>query len=101
MPITASIIEMAASKCFWKPGIQTSAGNDYALLRSLIGEETETMNKEQPTPGGHGKKITVVSLVRSSAAERSTFVAALYDVSIPTINKQLKRIFSDNELDES
>ena len=68
-----------------------------------------------------------VSLVRSSAAEYLTFVAAggdsdasvemryddenvwltqkmmaaLYNVSIPAINQHLKRIFSDNELDET
>jgi len=28
-------------------------------------------------------------------------MAALYDVSIPAINQHLKRIFSDNELEES
>jgi hypothetical protein len=27
-------------------------------------------------------------------------MAALYDVSVPAINQHLKRIFSDNELDE-
>ena len=83
------------------------------------------MSKEKPTPGGRGKKKAKVSLVRSSAAEYLTFVAAggdsnasvemryenenvwltqkmmaaLYDVSIPAINQHLKRIFSDNELD--
>ena len=67
-----------------------------------------------------------VSLVRSSAAEYLTFVAAtgqhatsvemryedeniwltqkmmatLYDVSVPAINQHLKRIFADHELDE-
>jgi hypothetical protein len=67
-----------------------------------------------------------VEVVRSSAAEYLTFVAAgggsdasvemryedeniwltqkmmaaLYDVSVPAINQHLKRIFSDNELDE-
>ena len=45
--------------------------------------------------------MTEVSLVRSAAAEYFTFVAALYDVSIPAINQHLKRIFSDNELVES
>jgi len=66
-----------------------------------------------------------ISLVRSSAAEYLTFVAAcrgaetsvemryedeniwltqkmmatLYDVTVPAINQHLKRIFSDNELD--
>jgi hypothetical protein len=59
------------------------------------------MNKEKPTPRSRGKKMTEVSLVRSAAAEYSTFVAALYDVSVPAINQHLKRIFSDNELDES
>lgn len=80
-----------------------------------------------PTPGGHAKKNTAVSVVRSSAAEYLTFVAAggnseasvemryedeniwltqkmmaaLYDVSVPAINQHLKRIFSDNELEES
>jgi hypothetical protein len=84
------------------------------------------MSKKKPTPGGRAKKKTEVSLVRSSAAEYLTFVAAggdseasvemryedeniwltqkmmaaLYDVSIPAINQHLKRIFSDNELDE-
>ncbi|MCG3170443.1 MAG: hypothetical protein CALGDGBN_01993 [Pseudomonadales bacterium] len=68
-----------------------------------------------------------VSIVRSSAAEYLTFVAAtgdretsvemryedeniwltqkmmatLYDVSVPAINQHLKRIFADNELEES
>ncbi|MFZ2277172.1 MAG: virulence RhuM family protein [Prosthecobacter sp.] len=85
------------------------------------------MSKNKPTPGGRSKKNAAVSLVRSSAAEYLTFVAAsgnseasiemryedeniwltqkmmagLYDVSVPAINQHLKRIFSDNELEES
>lgn len=85
------------------------------------------MSKKKPEPGGRSKKKAEVSLVRSSAAEYITFVAAggsseasvemryedenvwltqkmmaaLYDVSIPAINQHLKRIFSDNELEES
>lgn len=85
------------------------------------------MSKNKPTPGGRAKKTATVSLVRSSAAEYLTFVAAggnseasvemryedeniwltqkmmaaLYDVSVPAINQHLKRIFSDNELEES
>jgi hypothetical protein len=85
------------------------------------------MSKKKPTPGGRAKKKAEVSLVRSSAAEYLTFVAAggdseasvemryedeniwltqrmmaaLYDVSVPAINQHLKRIFSDNELEES
>ena len=73
------------------------------------------------------KKKAVIPLVRSSAAEYLTFVAAggnseagvemryedeniwltqkmmaaLYNVSVPAINQHLKRIFSDNELEES
>ena len=72
------------------------------------------------------KKKHEISLVRSSAAEYLTFVAAaggqsqavelryeddniwltqkmmatLYDVSVPAINQHLKRIFGDHELDE-
>ena len=83
------------------------------------------MSKKKPTPGGRAKKKAKVSVVRSSAAEYLTFVAAggsseasvemryedenvwltqkmmaaLYDVSIPAINQHLKRIFSDNELE--
>jgi len=83
------------------------------------------MSKKKPTPGGSSKTNTEVSLVRSSAAEYLTFVAAggnseasvemryedeniwltqrmmavLYDVSVPAINQHLKRIFSDNELE--
>jgi hypothetical protein len=85
------------------------------------------MSKKEPTPGGRPNKKAEVSLVRSSTAEYLTFVAAggnseasvemryedeniwltqkmmaaLYDVSIPAINQHLKRIFSDNELEES
>ncbi len=84
------------------------------------------MSKDKPSAGGRPKKNTEVSLVRSSAAEYLTFVAAggnseasvemryedenvwltqkmmaaLYDVSVPAINQHLKRIFSDNELEE-
>ncbi len=84
------------------------------------------MSKKKPTPGGRGKKKTEVSLVRSSAAEYLTFVAAggsseasvemryedenvwltqkmmaaLYDVTVSAINQHLKRIFGDNELEE-
>ena len=83
------------------------------------------MSKDKPTPRGRAKKKAEVSLVRSSAAEYLTFVAAggnseasvemryedkniwltqkmmaaLYDVSVPAINQHLKRIFSDNELE--
>jgi len=79
-------------------------------------------NKPKKTKGSAEK-----SLVRSSTAEYLTFVAAggnseasvemryedeniwltqkmmaaLYDVSVPAINQHLKRIFSDNELEES
>lgn len=85
------------------------------------------MSKKKSTPGGRARRNSKVSLVRSSAAEYLTFVAAggnseasvemryedeniwltqkmmaaLYDVSVPAINQHLKRIFSDNELEES
>lgn len=85
------------------------------------------MSKRKSTPGGPSKKNTTVSLLRSSAAEYLTFVAAsgnseasiemryedeniwltqkmmaaLYDVSVPAINQHLKRLFSDNELEET
>ncbi|MGV1100256.1 virulence RhuM family protein [Thiovibrio sp. JS02] len=81
------------------------------------------MNKGKNSKG-RGKKE--ISLVRSSAAEYLTFVAAgggseasvemryedeniwltqkmmatLYYVSVPAINQHLKRIFADNELEE-
>lgn len=82
------------------------------------------MSKDKPTPGGRGKKKAEVSLVRSSAAEYLTFVAAsgqggveavfadenvwlsqkmmgvLYDVETHTINYHLKKIFADRELEE-
>lgn len=82
------------------------------------------MNKKKPTPGGRAKKKAEVSLVRSSAAEYLTFVAAsgqggveavyadenvwlsqkmmgvLYDVETHTINYHLKKVFADRELEE-
>jgi len=89
--------------------------------------KTQPMSKDKPTTASRAKKKAEVSLVRSSAAEYLTFVAAggesessvemryedeniwltqrmmaeLYWVSIPAINQHLKRIFSDNELEES
>jgi len=85
------------------------------------------MSKKKPTHGGRPKKKAEISPVRSSAAEYLTFVAAggeseasvemryedenvwltqkmmaaLYDVSVPAVNQHLKRIFSDNELEEN
>jgi hypothetical protein len=82
------------------------------------------MNPKKPTSGGRSKKNAAVSLVRSSAAEYLTFVAAsgqggvesvyadenvwltqkmmglLYDVETHTINYHLKKVFSDSELTE-
>jgi len=82
------------------------------------------MSKDKPTSGGRPEKNTDVSLVRSSAAEYLTFVAAsgqggvqaiyadenvwltqkmmglLYDVETHTINYHLKKVFADHELQE-
>ncbi len=80
--------------------------------------------KKKKTENSKNKEL---SLIRSSTAEYLTFVASggssdasvemryeneniwltqkmmatLYDVSIPAINQHLKRVFADNELDES
>ena len=83
------------------------------------------MSKDKPTPGGRGKKKAEVSLIRSSAAEYLTFLAAsgsggveavyadenvwlsqkmmgqLYDVETHTINYHLKKVFVDSELQEN
>ena len=80
------------------------------------------MSKSKPTPRGRAKKNTTVSLIRSSAAEYLTFVAAsgqggveavyadenvwltqkmmglLYDVETHTVNYHLKQIFDGGEL---
>ena len=82
------------------------------------------MSKKKPTPRGRAKKKSEVSLVRSSAAEYLTFVAAsgqggveavyadenvwlsqkmmavLYDVDVRTICYHLKNVFADHELEE-
>jgi len=83
------------------------------------------MKPEKKRPISKPKKKTAVSLVRSSAAEYLTFVAAsgqtgveavyadenvwltqkmmgsLYDVATNTINYHLKQIFADSELQEN
>jgi hypothetical protein len=83
----------------------------------------EPMSKKKPTPGGRAKKKAEVSLIRSSAAEYLTFVAAsgqggveavyadenvwlsqrmmgvLYAVETHTINYHLKKVFDDAELE--
>lgn len=82
------------------------------------------MSKKKPSPGVRAKKKAEVSLVRSSAAEYLTFVAAsgrggveavycdenvwltqkmmglLYDVDVRTISYHLKNVFADHELEE-
>ncbi len=82
------------------------------------------MSKKKPTPGGRPKTMAGASLLRSSAAECLTFVAAsgrggveavyadenvwlsqkmmglLYDVDVRTISYHLQKIFSDKELEE-
>ena len=79
------------------------------------------MSKKKPTPGGRAKKKAEVSMIRSSAAEYLTFVAAcgqggveavyadenvwltqkmmglLYDVETHTINYHLKKVFADGK----
>jgi hypothetical protein len=86
--------------------------------------DDEPMSKKKPTPGGRSKKKAEVSLVRSSAAEYLTFVAAsgqggveaiyavenvwlsqkmigvFYDVDVRTISYHLKNVFADRELEE-
>jgi hypothetical protein len=81
------------------------------------------MSKKQPTSNTRAKKTTEVSLVRSSAAEYLTFVAAsgqggveavyadenvwlsqkmmglLYAVETHTVNYHLKKVFEDSELE--
>jgi hypothetical protein len=83
------------------------------------------MSKSKPTPSGRAKKNAEISLVRSSAAEYLTFVAAsgqgnveavyadenvwltqrmmglLYDVDVRTVSYHLKNVFSDRELEEN
>ena len=83
------------------------------------------MSKDDPKPRGRPKKNPEAFLTRSSAAEYLTFVAAsgeggveavyadenvwlsqkmmglLYDVETHTINYHLKKIFSDQELQEN
>ena len=101
-------------------------GNYPEFLDSSIydSEEAEPMSKKKSTPSGNAKKKAGVSLVRSSAAEYLTFVAAsgqggveavyadenvwlsqkmigvLYDVETHTVNYHLKKVFADNELQE-
>jgi hypothetical protein len=82
------------------------------------------MSKKKSATGGRPKKKTEVSLVSSSTAEYLTFVAAtgqggvkagygeenvwlrqklmgqLYDVDTRTINYHLKKVFTDNVLQE-
>ena len=78
------------------------------------------MSKSKPIPPGRSKGPPEVSLVRSSAAEYLTFVAAsgqggveavyadesvwltglLHTAETHTINYHLKEIFADNELHE-
>jgi hypothetical protein len=100
------------------------AGNDSAIPNGLNRKEAKTMSKKKASPGARSQKKAEVSLVRSSAAEYLTFVAAhgqggveavyadenvwlsqemmglLYDVETHTVNYHLKKVIVDNELQE-
>jgi len=99
-----------------------------ALISATVGQESGAgrLGAREPEVGPvtRKKKSSAASLVRSSAAEYLTFVAAsgeggieavyadenvwlsqkmmaqLYDVDVRTINYHLKTIFSDSELEE-
>jgi len=124
MEATHDSISIQNSKCIISHRRQ-AAGSDSAIPKGSNRKEADPMSKKKPKPGGRAKKKAEVSLVRSSAAEYLTFVAAggdseasvemryedenvwltqkmmaaLYDVSVPAINQHLKRLFNDNELD--
>jgi hypothetical protein len=104
-------------------GSEREVGNRCKICNSS-NPETGAMSKDKPTPGRRSKKTTTVSVVRSSAAEYLTFVAAsgqggveavyadenvwltqkmmglLYDVETHTVNYHLKKVFADHELEE-
>jgi hypothetical protein len=102
-------MQLAIRKC------RLALGNNQSLLKGSVGNETEALANIKPSPSGHGTRNTKVSLVRSSAAEYLTFVAAggesdtsvemryedenvwltqkmmegLYGVSVPAINQHM------------
>ena len=121
MTLTESIIEDAMRMV--KSEIpEAESLSPFTFQPSLFDRKEHPMSKNKPTPGGRGEKKTEVSLVRSSAAEYLTFVAAsgvggveavyadenvwlsqkmmglLYDVETHTINYHLKQVFADSEL---
>jgi hypothetical protein len=106
--------------------IPTRYANSTSILVSSrhIEKGDEPMSNNKPVPGGRAKKDTAVTLIRSSAAEYLSFVAAsgqggveavyadenvwltqkmmglLYDVETHTVNYHLKKAFADHELAE-
>ncbi len=100
------------------------SNEELSIADELPSISSRIMSQNKPIPGGRSKKNAEVSLVRSSAAEYLSFVAAsgqsgveavyadenvwlsqkmmglLYDVDVRTINYHLKKIFTDNELKE-
>ena len=99
--------------------------NPRALrLVGISNWESQRVSKNKPTPGGRAKKKAAVSMIRSSAAEYLSFVAAggnsensvemryedenvwltqkkmaaLYDISVPAINQHLKIVLQQAEL---
>ena len=119
------------------PAPSLRASDPSVTIAEMGGHDTETVGHDEPEwMAGHDRpkypsknirpqipKKNEVSLVRSSAAEYLTFVAAtgnaqssvemryeienlwltqkmmatLYDVSVPAVSQHLKRIYADNE----
>ncbi len=77
-------------------GIQKITKNDVSIVRSSTAEYLTFV-----AAGGHSENSVEMRYENENIWLTQKIMAALYAVSIPAINQHLKRIFADNELDES
>lgn len=76
--------------------LQNSKNNESSLIRSSAAEYLKFV-----ATGGESETSVEMRYEDENIWLTQKMMAELYDVSVPAINQHLKRIFSDNELEES
>lgn len=79
-----------------KKKIEDPKKNELALVRSSAAEYLTFV-----ASGGSSKTSVEMRYENENIWLTQKMMATLYDVSVPAINQHLKRVFDDNELDES
>ena len=77
-------------------GVNMDSKKDNNLIRSSAAEYLTFV-----ASGGNSESTIEIRYENENIWLTQKMMAVLYDVSVPAVNQHLKRIFSDNELEEN